>query len=149
MTHSCESGGGVVVLWVSRHKPLKAQLEELEKKLGKYRLEVLSGPIPNSEFVIKKVEELHACVVIPVLPLSFIARIVESARQRGFTVLYAKMQLVFEAVKSDSEAVKHAWKLVREQPDRRTAVDYVDRFRVFEFVGFEKIIDVKVVTEPW
>jgi hypothetical protein len=148
LTHSCESGE-VVVLWVSRHPPLPAQLRELEKKLGPIKLERLSSPIPSAEYVIGKAEELCARVIIPVLPMSFIARIVEYARQHGFVVLYAKMQLVFEAEKSNGEAVKYAWKLVHEDPERRTAVGYADCIRVFEFQCFEKVIDVKVVTEPW
>jgi hypothetical protein len=148
LTHSCESGE-VVVLWVSRHPPLPAQIKELEKRLGPVRLERLSGPIPSAEYVIEKAEELCAGAIIPVLPMSFTARIVEHSRQRGIIVLYARMQLIFEAKRGDGEAVRHAWRLVQENPERRTAVSYADCIRVFEFQCFEKIIDVKVVTEPW
>jgi len=148
LTHSCESRG-TVVLWASRHPPLPAQLKELEKRLGPFRLERLSGPIPSAEYVIEKAEELRASAIIPVLPVHFIIRLIDYARQRGVAVLYARMQLIFEAKRDDGEAVRHVWRLVQEDPERRTAVGYADCIRVFEFQCFEKIIDVKVVTEPW
>ena len=82
-----------VVLWVSRHQPLRAQIEELEKKLGPVEVWQLSGTIPSAEFIVDVVKKTKAQYVVPVLPLSMIARLSELSK-KGFTVLWAEMQQV-------------------------------------------------------
>jgi hypothetical protein len=137
-------GSRTVVLWVSRHRPLKAQIDELERKLGPVVVYQLSGVIPSAEFVASKAEELGAKYVIPVLPLSFTARLAELAKAKGFEVLVAKMVNV--AVAKDS---KVAEEIVRERPERRTVATHADgTVRVFEFERFERLLRVELVTEP-
>jgi len=144
------TGGEVIVLWVSRHEPLPAQLRVLKERLGDdCRVVVLSGAIPNAEFVMEKAREVGAKYIMPVLPLSFIARLVELAAKEGITILFSRMRLVQEAKKHDKEAVERLFMLLTEKPDARTAVEYADCFRLYEFDRFEIIRRVEVVTEPW
>lgn len=133
-----------IVLWVSRHQPLPAQLAALREKLGEVEI-VKIEHAPNAEFVIERAKQLGAKVIVPVLPLSFIARLVEEARREGFTVLYARMEPI-ALVKTMEEAAK----LVAAKPGWRSITTYADgTVRVFEFKAFEKIVEVKLVTEPW
>lgn len=133
-----------VVLWVSRHRPLPSQLDALREKLGDFTI-VQIEHVPNAEFVIEKAKELGAGYIVPVLPLSMIARLAEEARRLGFTVLIARMEPI-ALTRSLEEAVK----LVAEKPERRTMTTYADgSVRVFEFVRFERLVEVRVVTEPW
>ena len=134
----------VKVLWVSRHRPLLAQVKMLEEKLGGIEIWQLTGIIPSAEFVAEKAIELGAKIVVPVLPLSFIARLVELARKHGFTVLFARMREIHRGSREEAE------KLVKEVPEKRTAVEYSGGvWRVWEFEKFEKVVKIEVVTEPW
>jgi len=134
-----------VILWVSRHKPLKAQVEELERKLGPIVVYQLSGVIPSAEFVVERAEGLGAKYVIPVLPLSFTARLAELAKAKGFEVLVARMRNVAVV-----KGLEEAGRVVGERPDRRTMVAHADgTARVFEFEGFERLLRVELVTEPF
>ena len=135
----------IKVLWVSRHEPLPCQKQFLEERLGKpVEFIVHAGHVPNAEYVASIAEKLGVQYVLPVLPLSFIARLVELAAQKGFTVLWSKMEPI--ATTASSEA---AQKIVEQNPDCRTAVTYSDgTTRVYEFRTIEKIKAVKVETEP-
>ena len=134
----------VKVLWVSRHKPLESQIKALEEKLGSIEVWQLTGIVPSAEFVVEKAIELGAKYIIPVLPLSFIARLVELSRKHGFTVLFARMREIHRGSREEAE------KLVKEVPEKRTAVEYSGGiWRVWEFEKFEKVVKIEVVTEPW
>jgi hypothetical protein len=77
------------------------------------------------------------------LPLSMIARLAEIQKKEGFTLLFAKMNAI-ASVKSLEEAKR----IAMEAPEKRTITTYSDGVvRVFEFERFERIIEVKLVTE--
>lgn len=137
---------GVKVLWVSRHRPLEAQISELQEKLGDdVEIEILSGNIASVEEVVRVAREIGAKYIVPVLPLSMVARLAELQKSEGFTILFAKM-VAIASMKDMGEAVK----LVSEDPSRRNTAAYSDgTVRVFEFVGFEKLVKVELVTEPF
>jgi len=140
-------GGGekTVVLWVSKHSPLRAQLSVLEERLGGVVVYQLSGLIPGAETVVEYAGKIGARVVVPVLPLSMIVRLAELSRQSGLTVLITRMSCV--AVTRD---IEEARRLVNEAPDRRTLAVHADgSIRVLEFEKFEKLVEVKLVTEPF
>ncbi|MEM4455519.1 MAG: hypothetical protein QXT28_12450 [Thermofilaceae archaeon] len=139
-----ERGATTVVLWVSRHKPLPAQLRALREKLGEIDV-VQIEHVPHADYVIDLARRLGAKVIVPVLPLSIIARLVEEAGKRGYVVLLAKMNAILTTRDFDE-----AKKLVLEAPEKRTITTYADgTIRVFEFERFERIVKVEVVTEPW
>ena len=132
------------VLWVSKHLPLPAQVHELEAKLGKVAIYVMRGKIASAEEVMEVAKKLGADYVVPVLPLSIVARLVELAKsERTVKVLWSEMTCVL-TTKNRGEAEAK----VREAPDRRNLVEYADgTFRVFEFKGFKRLIDVRLVLE--
>ena len=132
-----------IVLWVSRHSPLRSQIEELEKRLGSIVVYQMSGLVPNAEAVVEVAKKLNAKYVIPVLPLSMIARLSELAKT--FTVLLARMNNIATARDPDE-----ARRIVSEKPTSRTLATYADgTVRVFEFERFEKLVRVELVTEPF
>lgn len=139
-----EGRKGVVVLWVSRHRPLPAQIAQLREKLGEIEI-IQIEHVPTAEYVVEYAQRVGAKVIVPVLPLSFIARLVEEARKAGYIVLFAKMNAI--ATTRDFDEAK---RLVLEAPEKRTITTYSDgTLRVFEFERFERIVRVEVVTEPW
>lgn len=136
--------GEVVVLWVSKHVPLPAQVGILKSKLGNVRVVQMGGIIPNAEAIIKRAKSVGAKYIVPVLPLSMIIRLLEEGN-REFIVLYARMNCI-----AVTEDVEYANLVVAENPAYRTIVRHSDgKYRVFEFVGFDVLKDIKIVTEPW
>jgi hypothetical protein len=134
----------VKVLWVSRHAPLPCQIELLRQRLGDVEVIRFEGHIPNAEFVVDLLKQVGAKYVLPVLPLSFIARLVELARQNGFVVLWGRMRTL-----ATTKNPEEAQRIVNERPDCRTAVGYADGvIRVFEPETIERIVEVRLVTEP-
>ena len=127
------------VLWVSRHPPLPAQLEELERKLGGVVVYQLSGTIPNAEYVVEKARELNAKYIVPVLPLSMIARLTELSKRHGFTVLWAEMQQVSQGTGTPPEIDKA----------REVIVEAHGTWKVMRFKQFHKIKAVKLELEPF
>ena len=135
----------VTVLWVSRHKPLASQIMELKRKLGRIRVLQITGVVPNAESVMEIALQHNAKVIVPVLPLSFIARLVELGKKHGITVLFARMEAIAQV-----NSIEEASAIVAEAPDKRTFTTYADgTVKVHEFVRFEVIKEVKLVTEPW
>jgi hypothetical protein len=130
------------VLWVSRHEPLESQVQELKRKLGDVEIVKFSKNIASAEEVVEFARQIGAKYIVPVLPLSMIARLAE---HREFTVLFARMQAV-----AATKSIEEAQKIVAENPSRRSMTTYADgTVRVFEFVQFEKLIRVELVTEPF
>lgn len=134
------------VLWVSRHNPLKGQIDALREKLGDdVEVFVLPRQVANAEEVAQAARGMGAAYIVPVLPLSIIARLAELSGKYGFNILFARMEAV--ATVKEGELVE---KIVREKPEYRTAVGYADgTVRVYEFKGFERLKEVKLVTEPF
>ena len=131
------------VLWVSRHPPIEAQIKALEEKLGAVKVIQLSGFIPNAEFVVEKAKEVGAKYIVPVLPLSFIARLVELSRRNGFTVLWAEMQQVSII---DHEPVEG------KDYDPATEVwikGYENTYKIMRFKQYHIIKAIRLELEPW
>jgi len=132
------------VLWVSRHEPLPAQIEELRRKLGDVEIVRINRSISGVEEVVEIARKEGARFIVPVLPLSMIARLAEYQKD-GFTVLFARMTAV--ATTRDMEEAK---RIVAEKPKWRNTASYADGVvRVFEFQGFERLVRVELITEPW
>jgi hypothetical protein len=133
----------VKVLWVSRHRPLLAQLRELRRIFKNVELIVYEGTVPSAEHVISEAKRHNAKVIVPVLPLSIIARLVELAKKEDIIVLFARMEAI-----ATTKSIDEAEKIVKEAEDKRNMTTYSDgTIRVFEFKQFEKILRVELVTE--
>ena len=133
--------GKKTILWVSKeHRPLPAQIAELERLFSDIKIVELIKFIPNADFVIKKAREVKADVVVPVLPMSFITRLVEIARPQ-MTVLWAKMERIH-----DCESIN----CPEFNPDTDTIVPGKEGgkplMRHFRFKKFEEILGLNFVT---
>jgi len=88
--------------------------------------------------------EYKADFIVPVLPMSFIMRLVELAEREGITVLYSEMELIRTeysqpiAVDPYSEVVVPA----RDERGRRC-------YKVFRFKCFKRIKEIKLVLEDF
>ncbi len=135
------------ILWVSRHSPLKAQIEALERKLGAIVVYQLSGYISDADEVMDVAMRLGAHFIIPVLPLSFIARLVELARRVGKTVLWAEMEQVKLMDNEPKPGVDY-------DPNVETVVIAAGAheqrsYKIMRFKRFHVIKAVKLELEPW
>jgi len=137
-------GTRVVVLWASRHPPLKAQVAELERRFGAVAIYQMSGVIPNAESVADVASKVNASVIVPILPLSMLARLTELRRQSNFVILFAKMNCI-----ATTKDVAEAQKIIDEAPTKRSLATHADGLvRVYEFERFEKLVEIKLITEP-
>ena len=142
-TKNAENEFNINVLWVSRHPPINAQIEALENKLGGINLFQLAGTVPNAEYVMEMAKKTHAEVIVPVLPLSMIARLAELCRKENIVLLWAEMEQV--------KLLNHEPKPEKDY-DPNTEVwikGYENTWKVMRFKGFKKIKQVKLELEDW
>lgn len=110
------------ILWISRHRPLPAQREELKRLFGSDVQVVLDGrPFDSADDIIERAREFDEVVVVA--PLFVIYHLTE----RGLKPLYAQM----EHLPNQQEV----W-----DPDR----EVVAAGRVYRFTGFKRIMRVVV-----
>lgn len=87
-----------LLIVISRHKPVPAQLKYLGRVLGSYKIITLRRRYPTVEALLEEIEPLiyafDDVYILPVLPLTFIMRLVEESRRSGyrFKVLYSKFE---------------------------------------------------------
>ena len=132
-------GEKTVVLWVSRHPPLPIQIQRFEERLGGIEIWQLSGRVPDAEFVAEKAKEVNARYIVPVLPLSMIARLVELAKREGFIVLWAEMEQVSQGTGTPPEIDR----------TREVIVEAHGTWKVMRFKQFHVIKAVKLELEPF
>jgi len=144
-----EPGRVLKVLWVSRHKPVPVQVSALQRYAERrgLRLEIdyFTQAVPSAEWLVSNVVKPGGyAVVVPVLPLSFIMHLVEEGKKAGFEVWFSRMQLLH----NDAQAACPGF-----NPETDTMQPGVDAegkpmYRHYRFSRFERIVDVKLVTEP-
>ena len=128
-------------MWVSRHPPLNSQIRFLEKKFGNPRIIQLSGRIPNAEFVVEIAQKHSAKVIVPVLPLSFIARLVELSRKFDFEIWWAEMEQI-ALLKHQPEPHKDY------NPETDAFIKgYEGTYKIMRFKKFHRIKEIKMVME--
>ena len=99
----------------------------------------------SAEEVVELAKKYNAKIVIPILPLSFLAKLAEEARKNSLIVLLSKMNTV-----KTTKDLREATRLIDEAPDKRAVSTMADgTLKVVEFQKFEKLIAVEVITEPW
>ena len=90
------------VLWVSRHDLLPAEEEFLKARLGNIEIIQYTDKVPSAEWLYENViKKLQIRYVLPVLPLSMVARLVELGKREGFTVLWSVMELLHNDYSED------------------------------------------------
>jgi len=60
------------------------QIAELEQKFNSIAMYQMTGVIPNAEVVVEVAKKLNASIIVPVLPLSMIARLGKRERSQVF-----------------------------------------------------------------
>lgn len=132
--------GSVKILWASRHPVLLAQLEELRRKLTDVEIVYETGPFASAEEIMELAKKHHVKYIVPVLPLTMIARLIDLAKKEGITVLWAQMVPV---ATGKGEPPPYDGR-------RKTCVTYKDgTWRIFEFDCFKIIKGVKLELEDW
>jgi len=140
-----KSDSCIRVFWVSRHDPLPAQILKLKEILGEFSLVKISGTIPTVDHLLDIIKHMKKSknIIIPVLPLSFIARLCEVRNREGFDIWYAEMKQIAE-----TKDINEAQRVVNEKPETRTLTTYADgTIKVFEFISFKRIKQVKIELE--
>ena len=132
------------VLWVSRHEMLPVQMKFLAEKLKHFTVEFFRDTVPSAEYLVENVIVPKGInIVIPVLPLSMIARLVELSKKHGFEVWWAQMELLhndYEETCPDFD----------EETDAMVpGVDANGRkmWRHYRFKAFYRVKEVKLVLE--
>jgi len=132
------------VLWVSRHGMLPAQAGFLFEKLRNFRVEFFRDKVPSAEWLVENVilpKEID--IVIPVLPLSMVARLVELGKKHGFEVWWAQMELLHNDYSEECPEFD------RERDAMVPGVDSEGRrmWRHYRFRGFYRVKEVKLELE--
>ena len=136
----------VVVLWLSRHKPLPIQIKFLKEKLGKDTIIVeYSEPISTAEKAVELIKQFSAKYVVPVLPLSFIIHLVQESKKHGFIVLRAEMELLHNCESEKCPEYNPNTDSIVVSKDLQTSERI---FRHFRFKEFVQLVDIQIVTKP-
>jgi len=140
------TGTKTIVLWVSRHLPLKKQIEALEAKLGPIVIYQVQYA-PNAQYIADVAQKLGAKIVIPVIPLSMIAALTELQNKYGFVVLWAEMEAVKTLTTEPIPGLDY-------DPAVETVVvaagaHETKTYRIMRFKQFHRIKAVKLELEPW
>jgi len=141
----------LLVLWLSRHEPLPAQIQFLQQKLGNYMLIQYPHPLSTAQAAIKLIQQFQADYVIPVLPLSFIVHLVQESKKHGFVILRAEMQNIHNCSTepfygySCPEYNKHTDTIMQSKDFQSGQIIH----RHFRFREFVKLVDIIIKTEPF
>jgi len=140
--------GVLKVLWVSQHKLLREEERQLRlyaQRLGlRLELDKYGGKVPSTEWLVKnKILADGYKIVIVVLPLSMVAHLVEFGRRAGFEVWRPKMERLHFDRRLPCPEFDPATDVMVPTLDE----DGDPVFLHNRFVRFEKVIDLKLVTE--
>lgn len=134
------------VLWISRHKPLPAQIRYLKERIGEFDLIIHSKPLSTARDAVHLAEVHKADYVVPVLPLSFIMHLVEEAKNRDFVVLRADMENLHNCSVVPCPMFDAGRDTIVETRDVSTGKTF---YRHFRFRGFKVLKDVVLVEEDF
>jgi len=134
------------VLWISRHRPLPAQLSALSDKLGPFELIRHSEPLSTANDAVKIIKEHNANYVVPVLPLSFITLLVQATKRENFVVLRAEMENLHNCVEHPCPDYNPETDTIMQSKDFTSGETIHRHFRFREFVVLK---DIQIITEPF
>ena len=138
--------GVKVVLWISRHKPLPSQIQFLKNKLGDFELVIHDKPLSTASDAVELVKKHNADFVVPVLPLSFIAHLVQEAKKHNFTVLRAEMENIHNCDSDNCPDFNPETDTIMISKDFNDPSKIIRRH--FRFKEFVKLKDIQIITEP-
>lgn len=134
----------VVVLWISRHKPLKAQLDYLRDRLGDFKLIQYNKPLATAQNAVELVKQYNADYIVPVLPMTFVMHLVQESRKYRFTVLRANMINLHNCSEQPCRDYNPYTDTIVESRDLTTGQRI---YRHFRFDGFRVLKDIKFIEE--
>ena len=113
------------VLWMSRHQPLQAQIDELKRVLGDCEVVQDPNPFEDASDIIERFKGGGYDEIVIVAPLSVIAKLTEA----GVRPLWAEMETIDEKDFNEYDSVKVGG-------------------RVYRFKEFKRIRRVQLEFEP-
>lgn len=126
------------VCWVSRHPPLKAQIDELKRIFGKdTEIEQINKTFRDAKEVIEDVKKAGCDVAVVVAPLSMIA---ELLKDKDIKWIRAEMEALHMCRMPCEE--------FDESRDVWLPVAGEEEGRHMRFKEFRELVEVKVVTRP-
>jgi hypothetical protein len=130
------------ILWVSRHDPIPAELDELKRLLGDYMLVQYASLVEIRENeeesdLIRQIKSFKPHIVIPVLPLSVIKLLVDLKDKYSYEVWEA----TFETVRI-SENDEH------NMYDEVAVKLQNGKWKIMKFIGFSRIKKMEIEREP-
>jgi len=130
---------GKVVAWVSRHPPLRAQVEYIKRKLGNdINIVQISKTFTDVKDVYESVISIGADVAVVVLPLSMILHLVSN--YKDVIWLMAEMEPVHDNCKGVNCPFF--------DPDTDVILPGVT-IRHLRFKKFYRVKDIRIVKEDW
>ena len=130
----------VRVAWVSRHAPLEAEIEKLNRMLGNVEIVQIRDTFRDAGEVFERVKEAGAGISVVVLPLSMLAQYLPLAKRGGIEVWFAKMKGLGEVEGTPSD--------FNPESDVLLPMHGSDKMRWMRFEEFERVREVRVITEP-
>jgi hypothetical protein len=110
------------ILWLSRHRPLPAQIAELERLFGHAEVTIDPKPFSSAEEIVARFRAGGYDEIVVVAPLSVIARLTEM----GIRPLWAEMK-----------------QIPSPSPDPSREVEANGRW--YRFERFRRIVNVQIV----
>ena len=125
----------IVVGWVSRHDPLKGQIELLKAKLvSDIEIVKLSKTYKNANIISEMLNNIEAKYAVVVLPLSMIQHLIHTPELKGVKILKAEMKPATGDYNPDWDV------LMEDEPGMK---------RHKTFTGYKVYRDIIEITEPF
>lgn len=125
------------IAWISRNPILPAELTELRAKFGECVLLEHKKTFADAKEIVKWVREDNAKYAIIVAPLSVISHLLKDGPEINW--LYAEMVSLHDCTSTRCRNF---------DPSRDVIVNRRGIIRHHRFVGFKKIIEVRIILEP-
>ena len=139
-----------VVAWVSRHRPLPAQVFYLGERLHSVRMVCIDKTFRDANEVMEEVRKVGAKYAVVVLPLSMIAQLVPLAKKEGITLLWSQMvPPENHPGPADKCPGPGRCPVFDDGLDVWLPLHNTEYGRHLRFAGFFKIKEVKMVLEPF
>lgn len=132
-----------VVLWINRMKPLPAQYNELGRRLGGFDLVLHDKHLGSVREMMRVVEGCRPDYVVPFLPPSFLARLTEEAKKKGFTVLGTDLEIVHYCDSNPCPLFDPKTDFIAKEADAETGGE---RMKHVRFKGFTVLREVRIET---
>ncbi len=130
-----------VVLWVSRHKPMREEVDELKKLYGEDVVIVtVNRRFKAVDELLKIVSETNPVAMVCILPLSFVMHLIEYLGDR--VVILMPEMVTITVTRNKRQAMELAKK------GARVMVKRLDKYEVKEFRGYKRVKRIVIETEP-